>query len=241
MKLDKHSSVPLYYQLKEYILRRIDQGEFARGEQIPSEMQFCADMGLSRPTVRQAISELVSEGKLQIVKGKGTFVSALNNTREILSFNGSTFSFFNDKVVQPEEILDYGVSDTVREETARAFGDPALLRDGVIVIRKVLKEDDNVYAYSESFIPRCLFPNLIDDIASGKTMVDMTVNKYAYLPARNTCRIFVSPAGTAASHALDVARGTPVLSVHSELTSRSGAVCEIVDVSLKSDVCALRL
>jgi GntR family transcriptional regulator len=241
MKLDKHSSVPLYYQLKEYISRKIDQGDFARGEQIPSELQFCNDMGLSRPTVRQAVSELVSEGKLQIIKGKGTFVSAVNNTLEIPNFNGSTFSFFSDREVLPETILDYRVSDSIREETARAFGDPALLRDGVIILRKVLKDGDNAYAYIESYIPRCLFPNLIDDIAAGKTMVDITVNKYAYLPTRAACRVFVSPAETAASHALDIARGTPVLAVHAELTSRSGAVCEIVEVSLRSDVCKLRL
>jgi GntR family transcriptional regulator len=241
MKLDKHSSVPLYFQLKEYILKKIEKGDFPKGGKIPSELDFCDELGLSRPTVRQAVAELVSDGKLQIIKGKGTFVSAINDTLEIRNFTGSTFSFFNDKEVKPEDLLEYGVANTVSEEIARSFGDPALLRDGVIYLYKALTDNGNVYAYVESYIPRCLFPNLVDDIGAGKTMVDITVNKYAYLPARNTCRIFVSSAGTAASHALDIARGAPVLSVSSVLTSRSGVVCEIISASLRSDVCRLSL
>jgi GntR family transcriptional regulator len=38
-------------------------------------MALCQELSLSRPTVRQAIAELVSEGILVIVKGRGTFVA----------------------------------------------------------------------------------------------------------------------------------------------------------------------
>ncbi|MHB1453561.1 MAG: GntR family transcriptional regulator [Saccharofermentanales bacterium] len=241
MKLDKHSSVPLYFQLKEYILKKIEKGDYPKGGKIPSELDFCDELDLSRPTVRQAVAELVSDGKLQIIKGKGTFVSAINDTLEIRNFSGSTFSFFNDKEVRPDEILEFGLAETVSEEITKAFGDPSLLRDGLIFIYKVLSDNGNVYAYIESFIPRCLFPNLTDDIGAGKTMVDMTVNKYAYLPARNTCKVYIASAGSAASHALDIARGAPVLSVSSVLTSRSGVVCEVISASLRSDVCRLSL
>lgn len=241
MKLDKHSSVPLYFQLKEYILKKIEKGEFPKGSKIPSELDFCEELDLSRPTVRQAVAELVSDGKLQIVKGKGTFVSAINDTLEIRNFTGTSFSFFNDKEIKKDEILEYGVADSVSDEIVKAFGDPSLLRDGIVYIYKALSDNNNIYAYVESYIPRCIFQNLVDDIAAGKTMVDITVNKYAYLPTRSTCKVYISSAGTAASHALDIARGAPVLSVSSVLTSRSGVVCEIISASLRSDVCRLSL
>ena len=57
MKLDKHSSIPLYAQLRELIVERIQDNSYKQGERIPSEMQLCEELDLSRPTVRQAISE----------------------------------------------------------------------------------------------------------------------------------------------------------------------------------------
>ncbi len=241
MKLDKHSSVPLYFQLKEYILRKIEENEYRRGEKIPSELDLCAELDLSRPTVRQAIAELVSEGKLQIIKGKGTFVSAGGARHVIRNFTGTLFSFFNAKEIRADEILDYGFIEKPDEEIAGAFGDASLLRDGVVFVYKILAEDGNAYAYVESYIPLCLFPNLISDIRSGKSMVDITANRYAYLPARSACSIHVAPAGPASSRALDIARGAPVLCADSVLTSRSGAVCEIIRASLRSDSCRISL
>ena len=73
MKLDKRSSQPLYAQLKEVLVERIQQDVYQSGQQIPSELALCEELSLSRPTVRQAIAELVAEGVLVIVKGKGTF------------------------------------------------------------------------------------------------------------------------------------------------------------------------
>jgi len=70
MKLDRHSSVPLYAQLRELIVERIQEGVYGQGERIPSEITLCEELGLSRPTVRQAISELVSDGILESPQGE---------------------------------------------------------------------------------------------------------------------------------------------------------------------------
>ena len=68
------SSTPLYVQLKDYILRFVEN-ELAYDDQIPSEPQLMARYSGSRTTVRKAIDELVREGKLYKVQGKGTYVS----------------------------------------------------------------------------------------------------------------------------------------------------------------------
>jgi len=94
MKLDKRSTQPLYAQLKELLVERIQQGTYKPGQQIPSELALCEELDLSRPTVRQAIAELVTEGILTILKGKGTFVAAEPERIEIKGFNPFTFSFF---------------------------------------------------------------------------------------------------------------------------------------------------
>jgi len=73
--LKKDSFVPLYYQLKEELKEKIVSGEWEPETCIPSIRELCAIYGISTTTAKQAISELVQEGLLYSVQGKGTFVS----------------------------------------------------------------------------------------------------------------------------------------------------------------------
>lgn len=63
-----------YRKVMNDLRRRIVNGDYARGEFIPSEERLQAEYGVSRTTVRTAVKELVDEGLLQIVRGKGTRV-----------------------------------------------------------------------------------------------------------------------------------------------------------------------
>lgn len=73
--VDKDSILPFYYQIKELILREIRTGKYQVGEKIPAELDLAKEFQVSRPTVRQAINELVFEKVLWRERGKGTFVS----------------------------------------------------------------------------------------------------------------------------------------------------------------------
>lgn len=73
--IDKETRIPLYFQLKELIVKEIKNGSYQKDSLIPTEKEISEFYGISRTTVRQAISELVQEGWLYRVKSKGTFVS----------------------------------------------------------------------------------------------------------------------------------------------------------------------
>ena len=73
--LHKDIPVPLYYQLKLQLLADIQEGRLHVGDMIPPECEISKVLHVSRPTVRQALTELVAEGHLVRFKGKGTFVS----------------------------------------------------------------------------------------------------------------------------------------------------------------------
>lgn len=75
IRLDKNVPIPLYYQLKEQVLAMIKSSSLKDGDMLPSESELCSLLDVSRPTIRQAFSELVAEGYLSRYKGKGTFVS----------------------------------------------------------------------------------------------------------------------------------------------------------------------
>ena len=65
----------LHEQAAEYIRARILSGEYAVGSQIPTENELCALLGVSRPTLRQALDTLTREGLIVRIKGKGTFAA----------------------------------------------------------------------------------------------------------------------------------------------------------------------
>jgi GntR family transcriptional regulator len=73
--LDRKSFVPLYHQLKEDLTKKIATGEWEPETRIPSVRELRAHYKVSSTTVKQALSELIQEGVLYSIQGKGTFVS----------------------------------------------------------------------------------------------------------------------------------------------------------------------
>lgn len=73
-QLNRTIPLPLYYQLKQTILRQVQSGELSPGDVIPTEKELEARFGVSRITVRRALADLVSEGYLHRQSGKGTVV-----------------------------------------------------------------------------------------------------------------------------------------------------------------------
>ncbi|MFJ1549396.1 GntR family transcriptional regulator [Streptomyces sp. NPDC088246] len=72
--VDRSSPVPLYYQLAQQLEAAIEQGRLAPGSLLGNEIELAARLGLSRPTVRQAIQSLVDKGLMVRRRGVGTQV-----------------------------------------------------------------------------------------------------------------------------------------------------------------------
>ncbi|AXT84455.1 GntR family transcriptional regulator [Aeromicrobium sp. A1-2] len=72
--LDRSSPVPLYFQIAEQFEKAILSGKIAPGERIDNEISLAKELGLSRPTMRQAIQVLVDKGMLVRKRGVGTQV-----------------------------------------------------------------------------------------------------------------------------------------------------------------------
>ncbi len=69
------SSLPLYQQVKEYILQKIRSGQWLANMKIESEAELVTITGASRMTVNRALRELTNEGVLVRAQGRGTFVA----------------------------------------------------------------------------------------------------------------------------------------------------------------------
>lgn len=72
--LDRTSPIPLYFQIAEQYEQAIIDGELHPGDRLETEVALARQLGLSRPTVRQAIQHLVDKGLLVRRRGIGTQV-----------------------------------------------------------------------------------------------------------------------------------------------------------------------
>lgn len=241
MKLDKHSSIPLYAQLRELLVEQIQDGSYKPGEKIPSELTLCDEHDLSRPTVRQAISDLVSDGILVIEKGKGTYVANEPERFSIEHFNALTFSFLNFdtyegvglkpiKLLEPDPALD--------RLFKYALDKP---HPGYWLAEWPLEIDGMILGICSSYIPVQIFPELGQSISAGKRMVDIKSNKYAMLPQKGSLNILTRPAKNKEAKDLNIPRRSFILAIEGPLFSRSGHVCEVLRVALRSDLVQLEL
>jgi DNA-binding GntR family transcriptional regulator len=85
--VNRSSPVPLYFQVAEQIERAIQDGDLGPGDRISNEIAIADQLGLSRPTVRQAIQTLVDKGLLVRKRGVGTQVlnAPIRRTVELTS------------------------------------------------------------------------------------------------------------------------------------------------------------
>ena len=95
--INRDSPVPFYFQLAEMLEEEIVEGRWQSGQRLPSEPDLCEYYGLSRTTIRQALSRLEQEGLVARLKGRGTFVQAAQPRSWLIQ---TTEGFFHDEFVR---------------------------------------------------------------------------------------------------------------------------------------------
>lgn len=83
------NSIPLYKQIIEDILSRIHDGSLQPGDRIPSERELAEQYLVSHITSKNALAELADKGYITRQKGKGSFVSPMEQLQMIAEFNST--------------------------------------------------------------------------------------------------------------------------------------------------------
>ena len=184
--IDPLSIIPKYYQLADILREQIEDGAWKANETIQSERQLEQQYGLSRPTIRQAIDLLITQGYLYRIHGKGTFVSPPKLQKGILeltSFSedmrnrglkpGQIFLEFSSiippkKIAAHLEITDPNTKVLRIKRIRTGNGEPIGIQDsylnlpeGKIITRQELKERGSIYTIlQEKF---SIFPSEADE------------------------------------------------------------------------------
>ncbi|MGJ3253342.1 MAG: GntR family transcriptional regulator [Elainellaceae cyanobacterium] len=147
------SQLPLHLTISEKLREQIFDGQYAPGEQLPSEHQLMEHFEVSRITVRRAIANLVSQGLAVAQRGRGVFVKEQQKVRRSLS---------NPLIFFDEDISRQGVMPSIRSLSFATVPVPADVRlklkivDAVEKIycqRKIILTDQVPVALDITYIP----------------------------------------------------------------------------------------
>jgi DNA-binding GntR family transcriptional regulator len=150
--LDRSSPVPLYFQVAQQIEHAINEGGLAPGDRLDNEISLAEQIGLSRPTMRRAIQELVDKGLLVRKRGVGTQVvhGQVNRPVELTSLYDDLTTHHQSPttIVLANEVIV--ASDEVAVMLAVPIG------SNVLHLRRVRYAHGEPLAIMENFLPEDL-------------------------------------------------------------------------------------
>lgn len=209
--LDRNIPVPLYYQLKKFMLEHIDNGDLKEGDPVPSEEELCNMLNVSRATIRQAFTELVKEGRLTRQKAKGTFIAKPKIRGEYLQ----VLSSFNDemrrkgltpstKVLRMEQAFQA----TIAEQLGMHQQEPTLY------IERLRFADGDPMVYVETYLPYEPFKTLMHEDIEHNSLYSILDKNYGSLVHRVTRIIQVGLADSPLAKMLDIRPNSPIYIMH---------------------------
>jgi GntR family transcriptional regulator len=149
--LERNSPVPLYYQLAQSIEQAINSGALAAGDRLENEVSLTRRLGLSRPTARQAIQELVKKGLLVRKRGVGTQVVHSQFSREE-RLTSLYDDLFQAGKVATTQVLSYSIG-RLDEDVQRAIDGAEVTTGEFLIIRRLRLADDAPLAILTNYLP----------------------------------------------------------------------------------------
>lgn len=204
----KSDGIPLYHQLKEIFLEKIASGEWPPGEHIPPEGQLCADYGVSRGPVRQALDHLVREGLLSRKQGKGTWVLPRKIERSLGRFYSFT-SLISQQGLEPSARLLAFETAQPGPSVRRSLGLDA--GQQVYKIARVRLANGEPLILETIYVPAALCPGLTAGQVEVKPLYSILEDDYRLLPARARQYFEAVVADNFEAELLAVEPGAPLL------------------------------
>lgn len=216
--IDRTSPLPFYYQLKQILLTDLRERDLAPGDRLPGDHELCATFDVSRTVVRQALTELETEGVIVRVKGRGTFVAPQKTSEHLVQ---SLTGLFEDVAARGSHLR----SDVRRQEVVPAdeqIASELELQVGapVVVIERLRFVDDEPWVLVTTYLPYDMAPGLVDDDLTDQSLYALLEQRYDVQLTHGRRGVEAAVAGAALASALAVQAGDPVLVLRS--TSHAG-------------------
>jgi GntR family transcriptional regulator len=199
---------PRYRSIAAELIRGIEAQEYPPGSLLPSEVELATEFGVTRMTVRQALSGLAAQGIIERRHGHGTVVVPIKLQRQA-----------NRPMGLAEELKARGLSPgshTLKFIEARPPKDVGAAlwvgpRGNVFCLRRQRFADGVLIGVQESFIPTKYAPDLLDVDFEDQSLTSILRDRYALAAAYADLTIEAIAADRTVAADIEVDLGAPVL------------------------------
>jgi GntR family transcriptional regulator len=201
------------------------------GSAIPPERRLAADLGISRPTLRAAIEELVREGLLVRRHGSGTYVA---EPKIALPLTMTSFSEdMRQRGMRPgSRVLSFEEEAAGAKLGARLKISPV---DRTWAIRRLRLADDETMAIEFLHVPRHIAPTLTRRDLEGDSFHDLLTSRYGITVAAGTQTIEPTVTNDEEAAVLGVPVHAPAFLFERTSTSDKGEVVEFARSIYRGD------
>ena len=234
--IDRTSPEPFYLQLSKLIEDAIDRGEFAPGDKLAAESEFCRTFDLSRSTVRKTLRTLEARHRIRVVPRRGAFVVDPEKSGWVLHVAAG---FFGAEVNNDKRSVETTVLEAVQAPLYGAAADALDLPQGArgFLVRRLRMLDEHVALYSVNYLLLEL-----EDIVRKSPVIQSngSLNRalsdagYRIYGAKRTVEAVPAPAEIAAL--LEVPAGSPILLVSSVSWDENGKPFDYYTTWVRTDI-----
>ena len=199
---------PLYSRIQEYIAELILSGKLAPETKIQSEREFSEDLGVSRMTVRRALTELVNEGLLERKHGSGTYVAKPKVTYESVELVNYIEAMQQRNIATTSQLLEFSeivASRRLAELLKIEIGNPIYRVDILRLANRVPVILERV------FFPCVRFPKLEDWDLEKSSIYDLLTMAYNVKLGRISQTVEAVAAADTVAQQLRIEENSPLL------------------------------
>jgi GntR family transcriptional regulator len=223
MEIDRSSHLPLYIQLKELFLNKIENGDWKPGQQLPTEEEIQKEYDLSRTTVRQALKELDLEAKIHRQSGKGTFVAQPKIQEGSEAFSLDAIDFRDKGLEMTWKVLS-AKNESATDHIAQSLN--ITVGSNVFCLRRLRIANDILIGFVVSYIAEEFIENIDLSLAEkGGTMNYIKGIDFVKCTVERVLEAL--PAGKEEMKTLEMASGEPVLVLTRLLKDSQGRPIEL--------------
>ena len=218
--LERSGPIPLYFQVATRIEKAIMDGTLPAGARLENEISFGERLGLSRPTVRRAIQDLVDKGLLVRRRGIGTQVVHGQVTRgvELTSLHEDLERSGKKATTKLLSLAKIKATKKDAEHLGVAVGDE------VLWIRRLRLADGVAVSVMENWLPTDFTDISMDDLAEHGLYQLLRSRGVSLRVAKQ--RIGARKANQEEAKLLDIDKGAALLTMDRTAYDNSGRAIE---------------
>ncbi len=213
---------PVHKNLYESIRKKILSQEYKVGELLPSENDYCKSLNVTRPTVRQALTKLETDGFIKKHKGRGSIVQEPKKGLGILSVTGTTGATSSQDLV----------TRVIKKPYQMAWPQPFMftvseleLKNNCLVLERLRSIKNSPVILETTYFPMVELVGFKEIDFSKNSLFDVLRIKYDINVIGGEQKIKAINASTDVSELLQIKSNKPVLHLERKLLTSKNNFC----------------